>query len=139
MYRHLTNIDEYKIFQERRTRVSLISPDIPTRFLGKNALDSVPNQFVLFDSTSASKDAAQTTVPYIDAQEIKPSSGVWLTGLGLYHKGTIGYGGFVGFMVQTLDFSNHLLPEIQVESGPTHARLVQYRDFQYDFSIHDNL
>ena len=119
--------------------MSLISPDIPTRFLGKNGLDSVPNQFVLFDSTSASKDAAQTTVPYIDAQEVKPSSGVWLTGLGLYHKGTIGYGGFVGFVVQTLDFSNHLLPEIQVESGPTHARLVQHRDFQYDFSVHDNL
>ena len=37
-------------------------------------------QFVLFGATSSQKDAAQTTIPYIDAQEVAPSSGVWFTG-----------------------------------------------------------
>lgn len=76
----------------------------------------------MFDSTSISKDAAQTTIPYIDAQKVAPNSGVWLTGIGLYHKGNVGYGGFVGFLVKTLDFTNHLLPS-------KNAKLVMQGDF----------
>lgn len=53
----------------------------------------------------------QTTIPYIDAQDVRPKSGVWLTGVGLYHKGHIGYGGYVGIMIKTFDFGRHLLPE----------------------------
>jgi len=29
----------------------------------------------------------QTTIPYIDAQPVNPRDGVWLSGVGLYHKG----------------------------------------------------
>jgi hypothetical protein len=29
----------------------------------------------------------QTTIPYIDAQPVMPRDGIWLSGLGLYHKG----------------------------------------------------
>ena len=102
-------------YENRRTRVSLISPNVPTKYLGKNSIDSKNNQvsttlainqhwplsnfeiskyvldfsnlyqfvlfqFVLFGATSSQKDAAQTTIPYIDAQEVAPSSGVWFTG-----------------------------------------------------------
>ena len=104
--------------------------------MGKNSIDSIPNQFVLFDSTSASKDAAQTTIPFIDSQEVKTTPGVWITGIGLYHKGRIGYGGFVGFSIQTWDFSSHLLPNVQNDNNPTTARLVMNNDLKYDFSIH---
>lgn len=124
-------------YQDRRTRVSIISPDIPTNYLSKNSIDSRDNQFVLFDSTSASKDAAQTTIPYIDAQAVAPNAGVWITGIGLYHKGSIGYGGFLGFLLQTLDFSNHLIPNsIQDDNAgdPTKARLVMEEKLKYDFS-----
>ena len=31
--------------------------------------------------------------------------------MGLYHKGHLGYGGYVGLMLKTFDFSRHLLPE----------------------------
>ena len=48
----------------------------------------------MFDASSIAKDAAQTTIPYIDAQNVSPVSGVWITGIGLYHKGYIGYGGY---------------------------------------------
>ena len=36
-------------YEDRRTRVALISPDIPTRYLGKNSIDSLHNQVKLFD------------------------------------------------------------------------------------------
>jgi hypothetical protein len=29
----------------------------------------------------------QTTIPFIDAQPVTPRDGVWLSGVGLYHKG----------------------------------------------------
>ena len=53
----------------------------------------------------------QTTIPYIDSQPVTTSTGTWLSGVGLYHKGHIGFGGFVGVMIKTFDFSRHLLPE----------------------------
>ena len=84
----------------------------------------------MFDASSIAKDAAQTTIPYIDAQNVSPVSGVWITGIGLYHKGYIGYGGYVGFLTQTLDFSSHLLPEI---SGDTSSRLVLRNELKYNF------
>ncbi len=31
--------------------------------------------------------AMQTTIPYIDAQPVIPRDGIWLSGVGLYHKG----------------------------------------------------
>ena len=98
----------------------------------------------MFDATSSAKDAAQTTIPYIDSQEVAPSAGVWFTGVGLYHKGRIGYGGFVGFLVKTLDFSNHLLPDYQNDGGRRsdsveNERLILREVMKYDFSAHQNL
>ena len=29
----------------------------------------------------------QTTIPYLDAQHVSPKDGIWLSGLGFYHKG----------------------------------------------------
>ena len=99
-------------------------------------------KLTLFDSSSIAKDAAQTTVPYIDAQNVSPVSGVWITGIGLYHKGYVGYGGYVGFMTKTLDFSPHLLPEIDDVSGTSSRlqmsdRLVLQEELKYDFSVHE--
>ena len=80
-------------------------------------------------------------MPYIDAQKVSPNSGVWLTGIGLYHKGSIGYGGFVGWSVQTLDFSNHLIPSKNLENGQNNgalrnSKLILDEDQKYDFSVH---
>ena len=54
----------------------------------------------------------QTTVPFIDAQDVAPETGTWLSGVGLYHKGKLGYGGYIGLSVQTFDFSRHLIPDL---------------------------
>ena len=54
---------------------------------------------------------SQTTVPYIDAQPVAPQVGSWLSGVGLYHKGASGYGGYIGAMVSTYDLSRHLVPK----------------------------
>ena len=58
---------------------------------------------------------------------------MWITGIGLYHKGSVGYGGYVGFLIKTFDFSNHLLPEVQGGDQMT-ARLVIEEKMKYDFS-----
>ena len=54
----------------------------------------------------------QTTVPFIDLQSVAPKSGTWLSGVGLYHKGKLGYGGYIGLSVQTFDFSRHMIPDL---------------------------
>lgn len=95
----------------KRTQQEIISPDIPTKYMGMSKIDSQTNQFILFGATSALKDVSQTTVPYIDSQYVSPKVGSWLSGVGLYHKGAIGYGGYVGAMVTTYDLSRHLVPK----------------------------
>ena len=67
----------------------------------------------------------QTTVPFIDAQNVAPEVGTWLSGVGLYHKGRSGYGGYVGLSVDTFDFSRHILPDL------TSAQMRQ--SLRYDF------
>ena len=54
---------------------------------------------------------SQTTVPYIDSQPVAPQGGSWLSGVGLYHKGASGFGGYIGAMVSTYDLSRHLVPK----------------------------
>jgi len=93
-----------------RTLVPIIQPDIPTKLLNRNHVDTRTDQFIQFDATSANKDVSQTTIPFIDGQDVAPQPATWLSGAGLYHKGQVGYGGFVGFSVSTYDFSRHLLP-----------------------------
>ena len=53
----------------------------------------------------------QTTIPFIDSQNVSPETGTWLSGVGIYHKGKLGYGGYIGIAVQTFDFSRHLIPD----------------------------
>jgi len=93
-----------------RTLVPIIMPDIPTKLQGQNVVDTTTDQFIQFDATSAHKDVSQTTIPFIDAQAVAPQPATWLAGAGLYHKGQVGYGGFLGFSVSSYDFSRHLLP-----------------------------
>jgi len=94
-----------------RALVPIVMPDIPTKYSGYNKVDTSTDQYIQFDSSSAYKDVSQTTVPFIDAQPVSPRPASWLGGAGLYHKGRIGYGGFVGLKVETYDFSRHIIPD----------------------------
>jgi hypothetical protein len=91
-----------------RTQISMRSPDVPIRTTLPSIPDSITDQFVLFTHSDINKDAAQTTVPFIDSQPVAPSPPSLLSGAGIYHKGLSGYGGFVGIRVITYDFTNHL-------------------------------
>ena len=104
--------DNTPVTEDRRREVDILMPDVPTAFHGSSVVDTGHNQFVMFDATDPHKDVMQTTVPYIDAQPVSPKSGSWLAGVGFYHKGRIGYGGYVGVSIKTFDFSRHLLPSI---------------------------
>ena len=43
---------------DQRQLISLVSPDVPTKFTGKSKIDSSNNQFINFDATSADKDVS---------------------------------------------------------------------------------
>jgi len=91
-----------------RAKHYLYAPDVPTRSPLPSLPDSTTNQYVEFQATSLEKDVSQTTVPFLDAQDVSPQPPTWLTGVGLYHKGLAGYGGYLSFRLATLDVSDHM-------------------------------
>lgn len=56
------------------------------------------------------RDAAQTTVPFIDAQPVTSLTPVPLIGAGIFYKGRDFFGGFITPKIITYDFSKHLIP-----------------------------
>lgn len=61
-----------------------------------------------FTYTDMDKDGAQTTVPFIDIQEVTSKPPVPLSGVGIYHKGRDGFGGFLAPKLITYDFTSHV-------------------------------
>lgn len=94
----------------------LPSPDIPIRSPSPSIPDSKTDQYVEFTHTDIDRDAAQTTVPFLDAQEVISLLPVPLDGAGIYHKGRRNFGGFIAPKLITYDFSQHLqsaFPEVE--------------------------
>lgn len=94
--------------ENKRTPVVLRNPDIPIRSRAKSDVLSSTNQYVEFTHTDFDRDVAQTTVPYLDAQDVTSSPPVALSGAGVYHKGRPLYGGFVGLKLITYDYAQHI-------------------------------
>lgn len=101
--------DNTESSSNKRTPVKLKNPDIPTLSPSASEIDSTSNQFVEFTHTDLDRDVAQTTVPYIDAQDVISRVPVALSGAGIYHKGKPLYGGFIGLKLITYDFQPHIL------------------------------
>lgn len=93
-----------------RTKQLLFSPDVPTRSQKPSVPDSLPDTYIEFQASSLEKDVAQTTVPFLDAAPVSPNPPTWLTGIGIYHKGQPGYGGFLAFRVATMNISDYMTP-----------------------------
>lgn len=70
--------------------------------------DYTTGKYVKFTTTDKYKDAAQTTVPFFDAQHVSTKVPQALSGVGLYHKGRKGSGGFIAPKIFTYDVSQHL-------------------------------
>ncbi|XP_068146560.1 uncharacterized protein [Drosophila tropicalis] len=97
---------------KRRQRLWLNNPDLPINSKLKSLPLSSTNQFMDFFTSSPESDASQSTVPFIDTQDVVPNPVVPLTGLGLYHKGREGFGGFFAPKVITYDISKNFLKQL---------------------------
>lgn len=106
--------------------------DVPTRSGIASWPDSWADTYLRFGASSISKDAAQTTVPFLDNQEVAPRPAVWLTGLGLYHKGQPGYGGFVALRVETLDLTSRVATDIGGGNAVSEEGLITYESREVD-------
>lgn len=76
-----------------RTELTLNRLDVSIFSPAKSLPTSKSNQFIKLTFTGMEKDAAQTTVPFIDTQPV--TARVPLSGI--YHKGRRGFGGFLAF------------------------------------------
>ena len=75
----------------------------------------------------------QTTVPFIDVQDVAPKAATWLSGVGTYHKGNMGYGGYIGLSVQSYDFSRHMIPDL------TSEHMSKQQSVVYDLKLDDGV
>lgn len=91
-----------------RTELKFIEPDIPIRNPVQNEPDSAMNQYLNFAPSDRRKDAAQSTIPFLDVQPIIPNPPVPIAGAGIFHKGRKGSGGFAALKLITYDFAPHL-------------------------------
>lgn len=92
----------------KRTELTLKSPNIPTRSKAKSLPISTSNTFIKFTHTDIGKDAAQTTVPFLDAQDVVNNPPVPLEGVGVFLKAQDGYGGFLAPRIKTFDYGPYV-------------------------------
>ncbi|KAH8310386.1 hypothetical protein KR044_001039 [Drosophila immigrans] len=76
-------------------RLDIDNLDLPTRSLHKSQPLSKDQHYVEFVNTGMEQDAAQTTIPFIDLQDVVSNPPVPLAGIGIYYKSSPGYGGFI--------------------------------------------
>lgn len=91
-----------------RSKVKLHSPDIPTRQSLASKPTSTNGMYVEFTHSDLEKDVGQSTVPYLDTQDVTSEPLAPLSGVGLYHKGQDGYGGYVAPKIITYDYAKHI-------------------------------
>lgn len=107
---------------EKRTPIKLKNPDVPILSPMKSKIDSKSNQFIEFTHSDLDRDVGQTTVPYIDAQDVISKVPVALCGVGIYHKGNSGYGGFIAPKLITYNFRTHITSPEDME---------EYEDYKF--------
>lgn len=66
------------------------------------------HRYVQFTHTDFDKDAAQTTIPFIDLQEVVTDPPVPLTGIGIVYRGNSGFGGFIAPKIKTYNYGRLL-------------------------------
>lgn len=100
-------------FTQKRTELTLSWPDIPIKTRQPSKPLSKSNTFIKFTHSDIGKDAAQTTVPFIDSQVVTSVPAMPLQGIGLILKGQSGYGGFITPKISTLNYSSFIKSNIQ--------------------------
>ncbi|KAH8248910.1 hypothetical protein KR032_004231, partial [Drosophila birchii] len=105
----LTEMDDWLngVTAENRGKLPLDNTHVSTLSTSSVPI-SASNQYIDFTHTGFEQDAAQTTVPFIDIQEVVSNPPVPLSGIGIYYKGRPGYGGFLGPKIINFDFGSYL-------------------------------
>lgn len=92
-----------------RDNIHLEGADLPE----KSSTFSQPmwkeNLLVEFQSSDTTKDILQNTIPYIDTQLVEPSHPAPLVGIGLYYKGSDGFGGYIAPYVIPYNYFSHIV------------------------------
>ncbi|KAL7729796.1 hypothetical protein ACLKA6_014660 [Drosophila palustris] len=91
-----------------RRQLNLDNLDVPTRSIANSLPLSEPDHYLEFVNSGMDQDAAQTTIPFIDIQEVVSNPPVPLAGIGIHYKSRPGYGGFIAPKIITYDFSQHI-------------------------------
>lgn len=111
-----------------RSELKLRDADIPLRSILQHVPDSDVNQYLNFAPSDRIKDAAQSTIPFLDVQPVEPNPHVPIAGAGIFHKGRAGSGGFLALKLITYNFAPHLHtdlppppPVIEVHNEPNLA------------------
>lgn len=92
-----------------RTELFLDETDAPIRATKRLEPNFTPNQFVRFGPTGREADAAQVTVPFLDATFVEGNPSL-LAGIGLYYKGQPNVGGFIAPFLIAFDFGSLIEP-----------------------------
>lgn len=100
-----------------REELDLSDLDVPTKSKQPNYPDSDGNQYIKLTISSLEKDGGQTTIPFIDTQELKTRPPMPLSGAGLIHRGQKGYGGFVSLKLYTYDVTPYIEEEFELDNN----------------------
>lgn len=93
------------MFSRCNRTLSLKNADVPT-LARAPSLPEPGCVKVTFGPSGFERDRGQTTVPYVDVQEVTATTP--LSGASLYYKGSKGYGGFVALKLRTYNMAEHL-------------------------------
>ncbi|XP_017130379.1 uncharacterized protein LOC108148044 isoform X2 [Drosophila elegans] len=93
---------------QQRNKLPLKDAQVSTRSSTASIPYSSDNHFIEFTNTGFEQDAGQSTVPFIDMQDVVSEPAVPLSGIGLYYKGQDGFGGFLAPKLITYDFTPHV-------------------------------
>ncbi|XP_044728255.1 uncharacterized protein LOC123291881 isoform X2 [Chrysoperla carnea] len=138
-YEWISNDNTDASLDNPRRQLRLNNPDVPTKFRISSAPDSQSNQFLHFTHTAIDKDAAQTTVPFLDAQSVVSQIPVPLSGAGIYHKGQLGSGGFIAPKIKTFDFTPYIIEPPNQSDSESEAQngIIRDSDLNGEECIHN--
>lgn len=110
---------EYDIGPNRRREINIgDNPDVPTRTKKKSVEKSTSNTFLKFTHSGIWRDMAQTTIPFMDSQDVATDIPLPLQGVGLYWKSQKGYGGFISPKLSTIDYTSFIKANQQNFKNP---------------------
>lgn len=78
-----------------------------------NVVDSLPNQEIEFQPSGVSGNLGQTTIPYFDARAPVETSLRALKGVGIIHRGSDGFGGFLAPKIMTVNHTEYAFATVK--------------------------